>query len=360
MYAYSHGGNVCYEKDREGVVDLSANINPLGMPEGVREAINNAIANCERYPDSFSVKLRAYIAAYENTNPAYIFCGNGASDVIFRLPRAIGAKKVMVTAPTFSDYERSALSCGAEIIRCPLSEANDFRLDRGFFEEVRRVSPDLAYVCNPNNPTGCLTRIDFIADLLRCCRQTGTCVAIDECFLDFSVNAASNTAKVFLEDYPELIILKAFTKLFALPGIRLGYAICADHSLIENLYYHGADWPVSNLAQAAGIAALHGAEGFREATAAFITAEREAMVHGLKQLGYRVFETEANYVFLHNPYPNDLWKELDDRNIRIRSCANYHGLDGSYSRIAVSTRENNRQLMCAMQEISCNASGNNL
>jgi len=357
MYNYSHGGNAAFESTREHIIDLSANINPLGMPKKVRDAIISDIANCERYPDSFSRLLREKTAEFENIHPDWIFFGNGASDIIFRLPRAAKAKKIMVAAPTFSDYERSARSYGAEIIRYILSADNGFAIDSGFIDAAREAKPDLVYICNPNNPTGKLTETGLILELLDCCRKTGAWVAIDECFLDFTERADTHTSKIFLESHPNLVILKAFTKLFALPGIRLGYAVCANKSLIDGLYFHGADWAISNLAQAAGIAALDGAEQFIARTAAYVSAERAAVLKELTRLGYKIFESSANYIFMRNIYAFDLREQLDKRGIRIRSCGNYHGLDGSYYRIAVSTRENNDKLLSAIAGIGVNFDG---
>ena len=133
--------------------------------------------------------------------------------------------------------------------------------------------------------------------------------------------------------------------MFALPGIRLGYALSANKAFIEKLYFHGADWPVSNLAQAAGIAALEGAESFVRQTVDFVSTERRGMKKELAKLGYTVFESKANYVFLQSLFPFDLREELDKRGIRIRSCYNYSGLDRSYYRIAVSTKKNNAKIL---------------
>ena len=355
MYEYSHGGNAAYEGGKEGLIDLSASINPLGMPDGVADAIVREIRNCECYPDSYSQKLREKVAEYENADPDCVFCGGGASDIIFRLPRAINAKKVMVTAPTFSDYERSARSYGAEVYRHTLSEAGGFAVDSSYTDAALRDKPDLVYICNPNNPTGRLTDAKLINELLDCCRQLGATVVVDECFLEFADLAGDYTSKVFLSEYPNLVVLKAFTKLFALPGIRLGYALCTDKALLDSLYYHGADWPVSTLAQAAGLAALDSAGAFTEKTRMFVAEEREKMENELSSLGFKVYKAEANYVFFQNPYALDLGDRLDRLGIRIRSCSNYHGLDGSYYRIAVSTEENNAKLLSCIYEETKNA-----
>ena len=351
MYIYAHGGNAAFEHGKTDILDLSASINPLGMPVGVAEAIARAAADCVRYPDSLSTALREKIAQFENVNPDWIFCGNGASDVIFRLPPTLQAAKVLVIAPSFSDYERSARAYGSEIIRYALSAADGFNLDDGFAETALAEKPGLTFLCNPNNPTGVLTGVNLIERLLECCNQNGAYVAVDECFLDFAENAGGLTSKNLLESHRNLIIIKAFTKTFALPGIRLGYAICADAALIDGLRSHGADWPVSALAQAAGAAALDGANEYIRRTASFVSAERTAIVKELSELGLTVFGSKANYIFIRNPYAFDLCGELDKYGIRIRSCVNFHGLDRSYYRIAVSTSENNARLLSSLTEI---------
>ena len=352
MYGYNHGGNAVFENGKEKIMDLSANINPLGMPENVKNAVINEIENCNCYPDNFSARLRERIAKFENVKADWIFCGNGTSDIIFRLPKMIQAKKVMIAAPSFQDYERSAGSHNSEIVRYQLYPETGFALNGGFIEAVRHEKPDLIFVCNPNNPTGQIVKSGQIGELLEAGRQPGALVVVDECFLDFVEHANEYTSKVFLERYPNLVILKAFTKLFALPGIRLGYAICADRACVDSFYFHGADWPVSNLAQAAGIAALEDAENFIKQTAAYVTAERTAIEKELCRLRFGLFEAKANYVFLQNPYPFDLCEELDKKNIRIRSCGNFPGLDNSYYRIAVSKKEYNARLLAAIAEIT--------
>ena len=350
MYEYGHGGNYAFEKGKEGFIDLSASINPLGMPEGVRDAIIREICNCGSYPDNSSAELRNKLSQFENVSADRVFCGGGASDIIFRLPGAIRAKKVMVAAPTFSDYERSALSFGSEVVRCALSPSDGFSAGESFVGEVRRTKPDLVFICNPNNPTGNLTGTGVIGELLDCCKGFGAYVAVDECFLDFAERAVDYTSKPFLEQYSNLVIIKAFTKMFALPGIRLGYAICGGEELPGKLSYNGADWPVSNLAQAAGMASLDGAGEFISKTVDYVSAERALMEQRLSGFGFEVYESAANFVFLRNPFPTDLNTMLGKKSIQVRSCRNFFGLDGDYYRIAVSTKENNAKLLAAVSE----------
>ncbi|MCL2045494.1 MAG: aminotransferase class I/II-fold pyridoxal phosphate-dependent enzyme [Oscillospiraceae bacterium] len=350
MYQYSHGGNAAFESGVEIKLDLSANINPLGLPEKVSAAIVSEIPNLTSYPDSSSGALRDAISKFEGVDSSWIFCGNGASDIIFRIPRVVQGKKAMITAPTFSDYERALQSYGADIVYYSLGPDNSFTITDDFVTAVEKEKPDLVYICNPNNPTGRLTESALIGELLK--RYSGTMFAIDECFLDFTKEAMTHTSKGFLAQHQNLIILKAFTKMFTMPGIRLGYSLCSSESFNDSLYFHGPDWPVSTLAQGAGIAALEGAEDFVKSTVSYVATERELMERELTKLGYRIFESSTNYVFLQSPFDFDLQEELNKQGIRIRSCNNYHGLDNSYFRIAVTTKENNATLLSAIETIT--------
>jgi len=122
--------------------------------------------------------------------------------------------------------------------------------------------------------------------------------------------------------------------------------------VLQRLYFHGADWPVSNLSQLAGIAALDDARDFLKKTAEYVSRERSIIEKELTLLGYKVFESRANFVFLQNPYPFDPASELDRKGFRIRSCENFPALDRSYYRIAVSKPEINIRLLHAIEAIT--------
>ena len=349
MYEYKHGGNAIFEN--ENILDLSANINPLGLPEGVEEAIKNDIQNCTRYPDNSSSKLRNEIAYYDNVEKENIFCGNGASDIIFRLPLVTKPRRGLILAPTFSDYERSIRAFGSDIVYYNLKEKENFTVQDEILETIKRKNVDLVFICNPNNPTGMLTKRTVIKNILELCKNMNTLVVVDECFMDFTLQSSEYTVKPLLKEYNNLIILKAFTKVFALPGIRLGYALSSNLSIINNLYNYGADWAVSNLAQSAGIAALKNWQSYIQKTLEFLTYERAYLKNELENLGFAVFDSSANYIFFKSPYAFDLYAELDKKEIRIRSCDNYIGLSKAYYRIGISSQKNNRKLIHNMKEV---------
>ncbi len=349
MYKYSHGGNVHVEPGGEKFIDLSASINPLGPPKQVEEAIRKAIPYCDRYPDSRSTELRKRIAEFENVDADWVFCGNGSSDIIFRLAMCTEYRRGMVLVPSFSDYPRALRACHKNIVFHHLKEKDGFVCDRVHF---RNEGIGIVFLCNPNSPTGVLTGRSVIEKLLRQCKETGAMVVVDECFLDFCEDAQTTTAKPLLEEFSNLVVLKAFTKTFALPGIRLGYTICSNVPLIEHyLCSRGPDWPVSNLAQAAGIAALENADGFIAESVAFVAEERSFVKNELQLLGFTVFDSKANFLFFKNPYDFDLKKKLDEYFIRIRSFDAADGLGSEYCRVGLSTRPNNVRFLEAVRKI---------
>ena len=355
MYEYRHGGNVHHEHEGVKFLDFSASINPLGPPPQVEEAIRKAIVQCDRYPDNRSTELRKHIAAFENVEAGQIFCGGGSSDVIFRLASCVETRTGLVFRPTFSDYERALRVCRKEVAYCRLEERRGFVCDDSMLNTVRDAG--IVFLCNPNNPTGLLTERTVIENLLRRCEKTETLVVVDECFMDFCQTANETTAKPLLDEFRNLVVLKAFTKTFALPGIRLGYAICSDPSLIDCLYACGPDWPASCLAQAAGMAALDNAVEYIAETVAYAAKERQFVHRELDELGYTVFDGRANYVFFKIPCHFDLKKELDKRWIRLRSFDVADGLGPEFCRVGLSQHDNNVRLIDAIREVTRETGG---
>ncbi len=185
--------------------------------------------------------------------------------------------------------------------------------------------------------------------VLQKCRQVGARLLVDECFMDFVSREKAFSMRDLLAAYPELIILKAFTKTFAMPGIRLGYCLSSDEALHTALHQSGQDWSVSTLAQEAGKAALK-EEQYLHESFMLIEEERTYLRNQLTALGAKVYGSEANYIFFYLPQPQDLPQLLRRQGYLIRSCANYHNLGAGYYRIAVKTRVQNRGLIKAIKE----------
>ena len=291
-----HGGDWAGYRAEFGrdALDFSANVSPLGLPAGVAAAITAALPMADRYPDPLCRALRTKLAAAEGVDTAQILCGNGAADLIYRLALALRPRRALLPAPTFAEYAA------------------------------------------------------VVQKLLRRCADCGAVLVVDECFLDFLAARDALTAKTVLRDAPNLIILKAFTKLYAMAGVRLGYALCSDAALLDKMRAAGQPWAVSGLAQAAGLAALE-ETAYADSVRTLIADQRPRMAAGLRALGLRVVDGQANYLLFRAPA--DFGAKLRRHGAVVRGCGNYPGLDETWYRTAVRTQKENEQLLEIMREV---------
>lgn len=342
-----HGGG-CAAFEREygfAPLDFSANVSPLGVPEGVREAVCRAASGIDRYPDPDCRALREAIAERENVPTEWVLCGNGASELIWRAVSAAAPKRALVTAPCFGEYEAALSACGCEIVRFALAEP--FALTEALLQEIDH-NIDIVILCNPNNPTGRAVEPALLRRIVRRCRETGTRLLLDECFVDFLDEPEAHTMKGELANHPQLLILKAFTKLCGMAGARLGCALCADAAFLTAMRRAGPPWSVSSLAQAAGLAALR-EDDYVNRLRTLIRAERPRLRAALEALGLRVIPGEANFLLFRSETPLDA--PLRERGILLRNCADFAGLDEAWHRAAVRTREENDRLIAALEAI---------
>lgn len=342
-----HGGDIYAETWNEEPLDFSANINPFGMPDSVREAAQQAIAGCLHYPDPFCRALRQTVAQRDDVTAEQIFCGNGAADVLYRLMLTLRPKKILLPAPTFAEYEEAAQLVGSEIVRFPLGK--DLTVTEAYWDAVT-PDIDLVVLCNPNNPTGLLTPKWLVKKGMERCAEVGARLLVDECFHDFLCEPEDSSMTDQLRDNHHLILLRSFTKMYAMPGIRLGYCLSADQELIEQLYEAGAPWSVSVIAQACGMAAAQDVD-FPQKTREYVARQRETLKRGLEDLGMYVVDGQVNYLLFRSTEIPALQRRLHDRGILIRSCANYHGLDDTWFRVAVRSEAENFVLLHTLRQL---------
>lgn len=343
-----HGGDWAGYRAEFGrdALDFSANVSPLGLPEGVAKAITLALPMADRYPDPLCRELRAKLAFHEGVLAEQILCGNGAADLIFRLVWAKKPRRALVTAPTFAEYASALETAGCTVERHFLREQEDFSVTDALCNAIH-PGLDMVFLCQPNNPTGQLAPLPLVEKLLRRCIECGALLVVDECFLDFLPDGEQCSAKTLLGS-GKLVILKAFTKLYGMAGVRLGYALCADTKLLEQMQAAGQPWGVSSLAQAAGLAALDETD-YVEQVRALIADQRPRLTSGLRTLGLRVLDGRANYLLFRGP--ETLGETLRQKGVVLRGCANYPGLDASWYRTAVRTAPENEQLLKILAEV---------
>lgn len=345
-----HGGDI-YQNPN--MIDFSANINPLGMPEWIKEAAKKGIDLSYTYPDIECTALRKRISEKFGVSYEEIICGNGAADLIFSIVRAVLPKKALVLAPTFAEYEQALESVGCEVHHYHLKEEENFLLGQEYITKFKlKVSQgilyDMIFLCNPNNPTGQTIEYDLLDSIVTECKKVDCMVVLDECFVDFLERPKKYSMIEKIMEFPNLFILKAFTKMYAMAGLRLGYGLTSDVSLIEKMHTMSQPWNVSIPAQMAGVAALEKV-GFEEETREYIRNEKAYILGVLKRYVKKIYGTSSNYIFFQDEV--ELYDRLKKRGILIRDCSNYHNLKKGFYRIAIRTREENNALLEALKSV---------
>ena len=363
MRTYEHGGDVYAEDNRP--MDFSVNIDPLGMPESVAKAAEEAVRTELSYPDPFCRKLTVALSERYGVPSENILCGNGASDLLLRLCAAVRPRKVLVPRPGFSEYERCASLFGAQAVYYDVLGKSAAQITEEIKHKLTDAPPDcavslaasapqMAFICRPNNPDGSMLSAEQVADVAELCERIGTLLVVDECFLEFT---EERSAVEFAKDYRTLVIVNAFTKTYSMAGLRLGFMFCSDRELMDKAYALASPWSVSAPAQAAGIAACK-ETGFLQKAREYINVQREFLVRELKERGFKVCPSKANFLLVQEP--EDLRKEggpgvrelLAQRGIKVRDCRSFNGLDDTYIRLGVRTEEENKALIEALRDIA--------
>jgi threonine-phosphate decarboxylase len=336
-----HGGDLAAHPGIH--LDFSVNLNPLGIPRGVKAAIAATLDTAADYPDPQCRALRRALAAYHQVAAELIVCGNGASDLIYRICETLRPRRILTVAPTFSEYERSARLQGALVSRHRLDAHEFFDVGPDFLDSLV-PGVDLVFCCQPNNPTGRLIDPPLLARIVERAGEIGAVIVVDECFLPFTDAPSLIPAT---GHQPHLIVLRALTKTYALAGLRLGYAVTGDPTLTAALAAHGSRWNVSTIAQTAGLAALS-TPGWTAATRLVVERERSWVSAQLVSLGLDVIPSHANFLLFRCLV--DLFPPLTERGLLIRPCGNFAQLDGTYWRIGLKGRPDNEALVEALTE----------
>ena len=341
--ALAMGLNVSH-RDRSPL-DFSVNVNPLGPSPAALVAAHEALQQVDAYPDRGCCNLRCALGEHYDVDLAAIVCGNGASDLVWRLAAATRPAQVLVCAPTFSEYAEAARFHGAQVREFALDAAHDFDVPAAF---VAAVAPetDIVFICNPNNPTGGLVDQAVLDAVAQRCEEVGALLVIDECFLGFDARAARLSFVRRAAQSQNVLVLNAFTKTYGLAGLRLGYVVTGNERLRSSLTAAGQAWPVSSVAQAAGIAALGDAEYLRHACQ-LVEAERSWLSRELAARGFACVPSSANYLLFRSG-DEGLPQRLLEQGVLVRPCASFSGLDSHWTRIAVRTHPENLQLIAAL------------
>ncbi len=350
-----HGGKIKeYAKSlrlpEEDILDFSANINPLKFPEGTREQYLHTFDILARYPDPRYKEFRKVAAnflksANRRVKPHHIIPGNGSMEVLRMALQVLLSPGdiVVIPTPTFGEYERQSGLFGAKMRFVDSSKL--FKLTRKDLADVKVV-----FLCNPNNPTGSLSKRMDIEELVSKCLESDTFVIVDEAFIELSRPGESVADLAISLD--NLLILRSLTKCFSIPGLRLGYGV-GNKELIKVLDKARLPWNLNTVASSLGTYLLQHGKGFLGESRRFIKRERKWLQSELKKLSFKVYPSSANFLLLDirdsELSSTELVKRVSSHGILLRDASSFRGLDGRHVRLAIRTREENKQLVKALK-----------
>lgn len=338
-----HGGDLLtYEKSYDGdLVDFSSNINPLGTPEGLDKVLINSFKTLEAYPDIQYRALKTSISNYLNCKDENVLVGNGAVEIINNF--IIPAKRAVVMTPAFSEYEKRAIAHGKEVVKLKYKE--DFSIDLESLEK-NLSEEDLLILGNPNNPTGLRIEKNLLLEIYRMVNDKGAYLLLDEAFYEF-VPEDYDSIEIFKAfDYKNVGIIRAATKFFALPGIRLGYG-CASESKVREISKIELPWSVNALADIAG-QYIFTDSSYIEKSKYYIDKERRFLLTELGKIDeITAYTTYTNYILikLHNKEEDYMFNFFLENGIVIRKCSSFKELGKDHIRVAIKDRDNNIKLI---------------
>lgn len=344
-----HGGDLLsYEKHYEGeLIDFSSNINPLGIPKGLANIIIDNLAKIESYPDIKYRKLKSSISRYLNCKDEHVIVGNGAVDLIDSFTKL--SKRVVVMAPAFSEYEQRALVHGKKVVTVYYDE--DFTINLKRLESVLEKN-DLLILGNPNNPTGLRIKYKKLIEIYRLIIKKDAKLVLDEAFFEFTPDDYDSIDIFKIYGYKNIGIIRAATKFFALPGLRLGYG-CTSVELKGKIEEIQMPWRVNCFADLAG-QYIFDQEDYIKESKRYIKKERKYLLDKLIEIdGIKAHETHTNYILIKLKKWNEeyVFNFFLKKGILIRKCSSFKTLGDYHIRVAVKDRENNMKLIKTFKEL---------
>ena len=343
-----HGGIFSIKNPNEKIIDFSSNVNPLGCHPGVKKYLKKQLNQIHIYPDPESSKLRSNLKWFTGMNTSQILVGNGATEIIYNFCSTFVNKKskVLIPCPTFSEYEKAAKFFGGNIM-----SFKSLNLNKDLSKFIQKIPKHgIIFFCNPNNPTGEILSKKNMEQIVKAAQKKTSLVFVDETFIEL-VPDSNPTLVKYIKSYDNLFILRSFTKSFGLAGLRIGYGI-GSKKIIEILQRIKIPWNVNYIAQTAASAALC-YSNFLEKSRKNIKKENLFLMNSLSKLEWlSCFDSSTNFILIKTKIKSKiLQKKLLKKNILVRDCSTFCGLDENYIRIAIKNRNQNKLLVSALGEI---------
>ena len=352
MKDLGHGANVDnmakkFGKNENDIIDFSSNVNPHIISD-LGKYVLEGLEKSRSYPDINYTNLRNNISDYIKVDSELIIPGNGATEIIYLLMKSI-KRRLAILNPTFSEYGRGAKLNNLEIIDFHLKEENNFSID---LDEIQKNMDkfDSLFICNPNNPNGKVKDLNELLDLMI---ENDKLLIVDETFMEFVGEEEKYSLINKIEQTPNLFILKAVTKFFGMPGLRLGYGVTSNKQIIKNIYEYKEPWTINSFAENLSNYLFKDKEYINGSKDYYIN-ERKFMLEELRKISrLKVYDTDTNFVLikLDDDEANSLKLELFEKyNILIRDASNFIGLDKSYIRVAIKSHNDNKVLIESLRK----------
>ncbi|MGM0836401.1 MAG: threonine-phosphate decarboxylase CobD [Bacillota bacterium] len=349
-----HGGQPetmkqLFQLDKEKtILDFSANLNPLGPPAWLKEELYNQYESLTHYPDPSYSRSAASLAEHEGVNAGEVLLTNGGAEAIFLAAKYFEGKKALILQPTFVEYERACKHYHIETEDIGLMREDGFALPLDLVLE-NLSKKDVLFLCRPNNPTGTVVPEKQIRALLDEGLKTNTYMVVDEAFVDFNPDLSLSP---LVSSYPNLILLRSLTKMYTIPGIRLGY-IMGNSRVIERLKEEQIPWSINAWADAI-VPKLLEDKGFVNQTKLWLIEQSRTVRSSLASLGFYVSPSQANFYLLqdsqHPQQTDDLFRYLFHHGVLARHTHNFKGLEGDFLRLAIRSEEENAKLVSVLQK----------
>lgn len=318
----------------EKILDFSENVNPLGPPATVQENWSNLQTVMNRYPDPLGEPFLTTVAQFHNVSTDSVFVGNGAAEVFSLLAERYRGKRAIVVHPTFSEYASTLKARDVEIINLSLIDIVTGELPVGEIKD-HMVDADVLYLCTPNNPTGTMPVREDIMEIVEYAKQIDCEVVLDEAFIDF---ISEEESYISIRDSSHVLVVRSMTKMYAMPGLRLGYMVAAP-TIVREVRQLAPHWNVNGVAAKIGALVLED-EPYRLRTIQHSHKMRLDMSVFLKSHGCQVTNSQVNFLLFKLPHPHmEFFRDLVRKGIVLRHTENFLGLDGEWFRVGMKTEE---------------------
>lgn len=354
-----HGGDVYTNGLLEGreLIDYSSNINPLGIPKSFIDNINEAVDALTRYPDIQYRGVSKSLGEYINCPEEYFVLGNGAAEIIDLV--IAYHKSLLIVVPSFVEYEIDAKKWGCSIEYSYLKESvsgeHEYAQLSYDYEDILNKLQNVEGVilANPNNPNGNIIDKAKFQKILEYCENNDKVIIIDEAFIEFTGEEKHSFASI-VKTYKCLFIIRALTKFFAMPGIRFGYGVSSNASLIKNIKDKQNPWNINCFAEVAALHVLKDVD-YIERSKQWIREERTIFLKLLNNISFidKVFLTYGNFVLckLNGLASDEFYKLCLNQGFVIRKADNFRGLDKQYVRFAIKDNERNEKLIQCLKSL---------